>query len=73
MLVQEPGSKYVGHITPETGTARSISNSILSFVPESDWNLIKAVGSDGTAVNTGNKTCFDIFIKLMESENSLDF
>lgn len=55
-LVQEPGSKFFGHITPSSGHAKNITESIFSFIskeaPESLQSL-QAVGCDGTVVNTG--------------------
>lgn len=53
MWVQEPGSKYVGHITPKCGKAVSITNSLKEHFKGNEWETIKALGSDGTAVNTG--------------------
>lgn len=55
MLVQEPGSKYVGHITPISGKAQDILGAINNCptMTEDVWKSITAIGSDGTAVNTG--------------------
>ena len=56
-LIQEPGSKYVGHVVPATGSAANIMKSMLDFFEESDIDLssLMAVGCDGTAVNTGRR------------------
>jgi len=56
-LVQEPGSKYLGPVTPERGTPLSIKESIITFIEDSDIDVenILAIGCDGTVVNTGNK------------------
>jgi len=56
-LVQEPGSSYLGHVTPATGSALSIQNSIMNFIEENNINVenLMAIGYDGTAVNTGKK------------------
>lgn len=56
-LVQEPGSNYLGHIVPITGSAKNISSSIMDFFYFNDirTNDVIAIGCDGTAVNTGNK------------------
>jgi len=35
-LVQEPGFKYFGHVTPERGTSLSIKESIINFIENSD-------------------------------------
>lgn len=53
VLVQEPGSKYVGHITPKSGKAEKISEAIKDYFDDDVWEQIDCIGSDGTAVNTG--------------------
>ena len=54
-LVQEPGSNYIGHITPESGRSESIKTALLTFLQKNniDVDHLLAVGCDGTAVNTG--------------------
>lgn len=54
-LVQEPGSKYMGHVTPKSGTALSVASSISKFLDENNITTseVTAVGCDGTNVNTG--------------------
>lgn len=52
VLVREPDSEYIGHITPETGSAADTMQAILNFF-NSDLSTLLAVGSDGTNVNTG--------------------
>lgn len=56
-LVQEPGSKYIGHVTTKSGTALSIENSISKFLDENNiaTSEVTVVGCDGTNVNTGGK------------------
>lgn len=56
-LVQEPGSNYIGHITPGSGSASSIQTAIVSFLQTNNIDIqhLLAVGCDGTAVNTGKK------------------
>lgn len=49
-ILSEPGSRYVGHSTPSTGSAKSITESILDTV--NCTNLV-CIGSDSTNVNTG--------------------
>lgn len=34
-LIEEPGSTYIGHITPASGTAENVKNEILTFPRES--------------------------------------
>lgn len=54
-LIQEPGSLYLGHVTPNGSTAKDIKNSITSFIADSkiDVEHFVAIGCDGTNVNTG--------------------
>jgi hypothetical protein len=57
VLVQEPGSNYIGHVTPITGSARNISATIMDHFASKNiiTDNIVAIGCDGTAVNTGPK------------------
>ncbi|CAH1996010.1 unnamed protein product [Acanthoscelides obtectus] len=56
VLVSEPGSKYIGHFTPESGNSLSIKRGILDFLePNFDVSNLLVIGCDGTAVNTGSK------------------
>uniref|UniRef100_A0A8D8THB2 Uncharacterized protein n=1 Tax=Cacopsylla melanoneura TaxID=428564 RepID=A0A8D8THB2_9HEMI len=57
VLVQEPGHTYFGHVTCDSGSATGILTSILSYMDSKNEDLtnLKAVGCDGTAVNTGSK------------------
>ncbi|XP_050508651.1 uncharacterized protein LOC126885902 [Diabrotica virgifera virgifera] len=54
-LIEEPGSAYFGHVTPNSGSAKDIVSSILSYMSDNsiDNSNIKALGCDGTATNTG--------------------
>jgi hypothetical protein len=56
-LVQEPGSKYIGHVTTKSGTALCIESAISKFLEENNiaTSEVTAVGCDGTNVNTGKK------------------
>ena len=59
VLVPEPGSKYLCHVTPSSETAMSIASSIQTFLEDPNKSFIleqvKAVGCDGTVTNTGWK------------------
>ena len=57
VLIQEPESKYLGHISPLSGSAQNILRSMLDFLQSSSMstNCLKAVGCDGTNCNTGHK------------------
>ena len=58
VIIEEPGSKYITHITPASGTAVNITKAIFKFMQEDeiDTSNIKVVGCDGTNVNTGTAT-----------------
>jgi hypothetical protein len=55
VLLKEPESIYIGHISPSSGTAESISNEILECLQRSkiSTDYLRCIGSDGTVVNTG--------------------
>ena len=57
MLLEEPGHKYVGHLTPTSGTSKCISGSLIEHCREQDISLskLKCIGCDGTVTNTGEK------------------
>ena len=67
VLVQEPGSKYLGHVVPTSGHCHSVQSSICEFLNQNkiDTSKIVAVGCDGTVVNTGT---VNGVIALFESE-----
>lgn len=57
-LVAEPVSKYIGHVTPKSGSAEDESNAIYEFATKelkSGLNELLVLGCDGTLVNTGWK------------------
>ena len=57
VLLQEPGSKYIGHITPASGHASVIVDSLITYLYENNISCEKicAIGCDGTVVNTGKQ------------------
>ena len=55
-LLQEPGSQYIGRVTPKAGDASSICDTITDYLTSStnDKVLELAIaGSNGTVLNTG--------------------
>lgn len=56
-LIQEPGSVYIGHVTPTSGSSADIVTSVTSFLSGRGIAIDKllVIGCDGTAVNTGLK------------------
>lgn len=57
-ILKEPGSVYIGHVSPSSGSAEDIANSIISYLTETGFSLqeLDVVGCDGTVTNTGWKT-----------------
>lgn len=55
-IVEEPGSKYFGHVTPINGTVKEIVTSLIQYCEEKtvDMKTLKAIDCDGTATNTGS-------------------
>jgi hypothetical protein len=55
VLIGEPDSVYIGHITPISGKAESICGSIIEFFQNENISLdnLIAIGCDGTNVNVG--------------------
>ncbi|KAK4880644.1 hypothetical protein RN001_008790 [Aquatica leii] len=55
-LVKEPVSRYIGHVTPASGSSLAIAESIYNYITAEvpgGFNYILVLGCDGTAVNTG--------------------
>lgn len=57
VLLQEPDSIYLGHISPVSGSAQNIVKSMLEFFHLSSISTdhLQVVGCDGTNSNTGHK------------------
>lgn len=75
VLVKEPGSRYIGHITPRNEEGKSVGAAAYTFLAikqylrENDYSMddIVAVSCDGTNTNTGNRN--GIIVNL---ENDVD-
>ena len=54
-VLAEPGSIYLGHFAPSSGTTKNIANSLIEFCKEKqiDINKIQSIGCDGTTTNVG--------------------
>ena len=65
-IVFEPGSSYFTHVSPNSGTSKSIAKEILDALKSKSIDLekIQAIGCDGTAVNTGVK---ERVIRILET------
>lgn len=56
VLIEEPSSKYIGHVSPESGNSNSCAKSILNYLKcNADLSELIALGCDGTVTNTGTK------------------
>jgi len=57
-LIQKPNSKFLGHVTPKSGTGKDVADSILEFLEDREHNKqllnYTAIGCDGTVVSTGH-------------------
>jgi hypothetical protein len=53
--VKEPGSEYLGHVAPPSGTSINLSKSLIDFLTDHNVSTdhLVAAGCDGTNVNTG--------------------
>lgn len=63
VILKQPGNIYITHISPSSGASKDIFEAMKSEAVISQH--IKVVGSDGTAVNTGNRKGV---ISLIEKE-----
>ena len=54
-MLSEPGSEYLGHLTPCSGHGEEIAKSLHNFLSQNkvDISELIAVGCDGTSINTG--------------------
>jgi len=66
-LIEEPGSTYIGHISPSNGSAAEIKRGIVDYFSANNISLsnLVAIGCDGTNVNTGR---INGVIRLIEKE-----
>ena len=56
MLVEEPGTFYLDHLTIEQGTGAGIADGLVKWLVENYIkDEIKAVGAHSTVTNTGYK------------------
>jgi hypothetical protein len=56
VLLREPGSQYLGHVTPASGKARAVATGIINLLSDNELKHddIVAIGCDGTNANTGS-------------------
>src|SRR6218665_2399199 len=55
-IVAEPGSSYFSHTTPQSGSSKDITESLVASLKELNAKTqnLKVVGCDGTNVSTGH-------------------
>jgi hypothetical protein len=56
VVISEPGSQYLTHLSPKSGSAKAIVEEIMHYLEINPHIVIEnlcAIGCDGTAVNTG--------------------
>ena len=57
VIIEEPGSVYREHLNPASGRSLDISNDLYQFIVQHhSQKSLRAIGADGTAVNTGKNT-----------------
>ena len=55
VVVSEPQSQFLGHLTPSSKTAESICQALVEFLSSKDAILdVKVLGADSTSTNTGH-------------------
>src|SRR6218665_181042 len=59
-IVAEPGSSYFSHTTPQSGSSKDITESLVASLKELNAKTqnLEVVGCDGTNVNTGHTAGF---------------
>ncbi|CAH0381343.1 unnamed protein product [Bemisia tabaci] len=55
VLLEEPGSEYLGHVSPQSGKAQDIAFSIIDFLTKNgvSFEELQVLGCDSTNTNTG--------------------
>jgi hypothetical protein len=55
-IVEEPESRYIGHVTPQDGTGLEVGKSLFRNLEKNNAvKSVKVIGGDGTNVNSGWK------------------
>ena len=56
VLIDEPGGRYLSHVTPSSGHGISVANAIHKFLSENELcKNVQVIGCDGTNINVGHK------------------
>lgn len=76
-LIEEPNSRYLGHVTPKDGTGKEIGKSLYKAVVNVDAaETVGVIGNDGCSANNGPDNgacaCFESYMgKPMQRVNCL--
>ena len=67
VLIVEPGSQYLSHVTPPSGHGRIIAQSIYNLLKEEDLldQPISVIGADGTNSNVGAENGAIHYLEMM--------
>src|SRR6476469_1671147 len=67
VIITEPGSQYLGHVTPKSGHGKSIAEAIYTFLVDNNFtdHPITCVGADGTNVNVGANNGSIQYLEMM--------
>ena len=67
VIIEEPGSIFLGHVVPFSGHGISLAVAIFRFLKAKGWTLdVLVIGSDGTNVNVGNmQGCIQYLERLL--------
>ena len=67
VIIVEPGSQYLTHVTPKTGHGIVIAGSIFKCLEESNWHNqpIVCIGADGTNSNVGAENGAIHYLEMM--------
>ncbi len=56
VVIEEPGAKYVDHITPNSCSAKAIKKKLQDLISENGSDQsVQVIGADSTSVNTGRR------------------
>ena len=67
VLIVEPGSQYLTHVTPKSGHGITLAGSIYKCLDENNWKTqpIVCIGADGTNSNVGAENGAIHYLEMM--------
>ena len=64
-IIEEPGSRYLSHVTPKDGTGKEIAKSLFKTVVNAEAT-VDVIENDGCSVNNGQNNgacaCFERYL-----------